>query len=139
MNKLYDMVKAHEGKVFDSGAKTFGNWLQARILEITPESLTCSFEVRPEMTNPLGTLHGGVTAGIMDEMLGAAINIIEGAPYVTVNNTIDYLYPAKGGETVVALAQVIKVGKKIANMHFELWNEDRSRMLAKGNSNLIRM
>ncbi|OKS86680.1 hypothetical protein RG47T_2137 [Mucilaginibacter polytrichastri] len=91
------------------------------------------------MANPMGTLHGGITAGIMDDLIGATV-ICMGRQYfyTTVNNTIDYLATAKVGETVTGKTTIVRAGRQIINIQFELWYLPKKRLLARGNSNMLK-
>ncbi|MNT21172.1 Thioesterase superfamily protein [compost metagenome] len=91
------------------------------------------------MTNPFGTLHGGVTAAIMDDAIGASL-ITYGEPnfYITVNLAIDYFGTAKEGDIITAETFITKKGKQITNASCEIWNNNRTKLLAKGCSNLIK-
>jgi uncharacterized protein (TIGR00369 family) len=55
--------------------------------------------------------------------------------YVTINLHVDFLFGAKAGEKVIAVSEVYRVGKKIANVEAKLYNEE-GKLLAKGSSNL---
>lgn len=102
-------------------------------------SVSFRFTVRKDMINPIGTLHGGVTASIMDDVIGAAVYTLnEEHFFTTINNVVDYFIPSKENDVIVANAQVIKKGRQIINAQCEIWNEDRSRLLARGYSNLLR-
>jgi acyl-coenzyme A thioesterase 13 len=46
--------------------------------------------------------------------------------------------PAYENETVIAETKVIKKGKQLINAQCNIWNSDRSKLIAQGSSNLIR-
>ena len=48
----------------------------------------------------------------------------------TIDVTIEYLRPGRGGLTAYARADLRKVGRRIANVHVEAWQDDRSRPFA---------
>ena len=48
----------------------------------------------------------------------------------TIDVTIEYLRPGRGGLTSYARADLRKVGRRIANVHVEAWQEDRDKPFA---------
>jgi len=114
-------------------------WLNPTLLSIAPGELELSYIVREEMTNPMNVLHGGTTAAIIDDAVGAAVfSLGKMHAYTTVNLVVDYFSTAKVGDTIIAKTAIIKNGNKIVNTHCEIWNADKTRMIAKGHSNLIK-
>ena len=111
-------------------------WLAPIVREVSPTSLTFEYVVSAVMTNPMKTLHGGVSAGIMDDIIGATI-LCSGKQhsYTTINNVIDYFSVAKLGDTITAKTQIIKAGRQVINVQFELWNLPKNRLIARGYSN----
>ncbi len=137
--KTLEMIKRVIGKSGQISPSPFMNWLQPVAVDAKYGSLSFEYTIRKEMTNPVGILHGGVVAGIMDDMMGATIYSMELAgQYVTVNLDVNFFASAALNDHVVARTNVIKKGKKIVNIDCELWLKDKDKLLAKGNSNLIR-
>lgn len=92
MNKdAFNFLKQHIGKEVTQSPSPFMNWLKPKMIAVTEGSLSFEYTVRKEMTNPFGTLHGGVIGAIIDDAIGATL-ISYGEPnfYVTINNVIDY-------------------------------------------------
>jgi uncharacterized protein (TIGR00369 family) len=88
------------------------------------------------MTNPMGTLHGGVTAAIVDDLIGATLfSYGEEHFYTTLNIVVDYFSPAKEGDDIVAETKLIKKGNQLVNVQCEVHNSDRSKLIARGYSN----
>ena len=95
--------------------------------------------MRSEGLNPLGNLHGGVTAAIIDDVLGATIfSLNEPFFFTTINNVIDYFAIAKNEETIVAETNITKRGRQFINAPCEICNADKNRLIAKGTSNLFK-
>ncbi|RQO73846.1 PaaI family thioesterase [Pedobacter sp. KBW06] len=115
------------------------NWLKPVILLVEKGKLILKYTIRNEMTNPMGILHGGMTAAIIDDAIGATLfGYDEPYYYVTVNLAIDYFASAKEGDLIIAETTMIKKGNQIANVQCEVWNEGRTRIIARGYSNLLR-
>ncbi|CAB3411175.1 unnamed protein product [Caenorhabditis bovis] len=95
--------------------------------------LKVEFEVQKEMTNPLGTLHGGCTATLIDVYTTGALLLTERAqPGVTVDLHVSYLAAAKIGETVVLDSTVTKQGNRLAFTKAELYRKHDNVLIATG-------
>jgi acyl-coenzyme A thioesterase 13 len=139
MNKTFEFFKSLEGKDASNSVCPLTRWMNPILLSVQPGTLTFSYIIRNEWLNPVGVLHGGITAAIIDDTIGATLHSL-GEPYFcsTINNSIDYFGSAKEGETIIAKTLIIKNGKQLVNAQCEIWNESQTRMLAKGYSNLIK-
>lgn len=137
--KAADFLRQHIGKEVLGSPSPFMNWLNPVMLSVEEGRLSFQYTIRHEMTNPFGTLHGGITAAIIDDAIGATM-ICYGEPffYVTINNAIDYFASAKEHDIIIAETNIIKKGNTIVNAQCEIWNEDRTRLLARGYTNLLR-
>ncbi|RYG20926.1 MAG: PaaI family thioesterase [Chitinophagaceae bacterium] len=114
------------------------NWLKPTLIAAERGSLHCSYNVRKEMTNPYGILHGGITAGIIDDLIGATVYILGlNARYTTVNNNIDYFASAHEGDEITAKTSVVKQGRTIINLQCEVYLPSKNRLIAKGYSNML--
>ncbi|MBE9597815.1 PaaI family thioesterase [Pedobacter sp. MC2016-24] len=127
------------GKEFSVSPSPFMRWLKPVVVIAEAGHLEFSYLIRNEMTNPLGILHGGITAAIIDDLIGATLfTLSERESYVTLNNVIDYFASAKEGEHIIAETQIIKKGSQIVNMQCEVWNERKTKLIAKGYSNMFK-
>lgn len=137
--KAAAFLKDHVGREITDSPSPFMSWLKPVMLKVDEGSLAFQYTIRKEMTNPFGTLHGGVIAAMMDDAIGATL-ISYGEPYfyVSINLVVDYISSAIEGDVVIAQTSILKKGKQIVNAQCELWNADRSRMIAKGYTNLLR-
>lgn len=126
-------------KEIEGSPSPFMDWLKPVLLKVEEGSLAFRYTIRPEMANPFGTLHGGITAAIIDDAMGATLIAYgEKVFHVTVNLSVDYFAAARVGDVVIAETQVVKKGRQIVNIHADVWNADRTKLLAKGYSNLIK-
>ncbi|GAB5472152.1 MAG: hypothetical protein Mars2KO_02510 [Maribacter sp.] len=140
MNKALTVLRSWIGKDSSASISPLMRWLNPTLLRVEEGELEFSYVIREEMTNPMGILHGGTTAAIIDDAVGAAVWSL-GKPhmYTTVNLGVDYFASAKAGETIIAKTSITKNGNQIINTSCEIWNADKSRMIAKGHSNLIKI
>ena len=138
-NNSLEVLQSFIGKEFLESPSPFTKWLDPIVLVAEEGHISFRYVVRKDMTNPLKGLHGGVTAAIIDDVIGATLfSFNEAFFYTTLNNVIDYLSPAKEGEIIIADTQVIKKGKQIVNVQCEVWNEQKNRLIARGYSNLLK-
>ena len=109
MNSHLEVLRAFVGKEFTASPSPFMLWLKPVVRSAEEGKLAFEYTVRKEMTNPIGTLHGGVTAAIIDDALGATIfSFNEPFFYTTINNVIDYLSAAREGDIIIAETSIIK-------------------------------
>lgn len=138
MNPL-ELMKDQIGKGFSDSPSPFMHWLKPTVKSAEQGALEFEYEIRREWLNPVGNLHGGVTAAIIDDILGATMfTYNEPFFYSTINNVIDYFSTAKLGETIVAKTKILKKGKQFVNAECEIWNSNQTRLIAKGYSNLFK-
>lgn len=137
--RLADMQN-YIGKHFPESPSAYMRWLNPIIRGAEFGNLRFEYLVRKEMTNPMGLLHGGVTAGIIDDIIGATVFTMGFShAYTTINNNIDYFAPAKEGDSIEAMSSVVKRGQQIINLQCEIWLPAKKRLLARGYSNMIRL
>lgn len=133
-------LKQFIGREFDQSPSPFMKWLNPIILSAEEGQLKFQYTVRPEWLNPVGNLHGGVTAAIVDDVIGATMfSLNENSFITTINNVIDYFSGAKENDTIVAETKIIKRGKQFVNAQCEIWNADKTRLIARGTSNLFKI
>lgn len=133
------LLRSFTGKEFSASPSPFMLWLKPVVLSAERGKLSFAYTIRQEMTNPIGILHGGVTAGIIDDSIGATMfSLNEEFFYTTVSNVIDYFAPAREAEQIIADTLILKKGRQIVNVQCEVWNADKSRLLARGTSNLLK-
>ncbi|XP_065150825.1 acyl-coenzyme A thioesterase 13 [Paramisgurnus dabryanus] len=106
---------------------------KVEIVSAAPGKVVCEMKVEEEHTNRGGTLHGGMTATLVDVISTSAIMYSErGAPGVSVDMNITYMNAAKIGEDVLITAQVLKQGKTLAFATVDLTNKANGKMIAQG-------
>lgn len=138
-NEAFLFLKQHIGKEVTQSPSPFMNWLKPKMVSVEEGKLSFEYTIRKEMTNPFGTMHGGVIGAIIDDAIGATL-ISYGEPhfYVTINNVIDYFASAKENDVIISETAINKKGKTIVNAQCEIWNKDKTKLLAKGYTNLLK-
>ncbi len=87
-----------------------------------------TFRMQPEEFhyNPIGSVHGGVYATLLDSALGCAIHTMlpAGVGYTTLELKVNYLRPLKiGGPEVQAVGEVLSVSRQVATAQARLLDE----------------
>jgi acyl-coenzyme A thioesterase 13 len=134
-----EVLKEHIGKEFTATPSPFMKWLRPVVLSAETGKLSFQYVIKKEMTNPIGTLHGGVTSAIVDDIIGATMfSFNEDSFYTTVNIVVDYFAPARESDVIIAETTIIKKGKQMVNAQCEIWNSNKTRLIARGYSNLFK-
>ncbi|XP_076186230.1 acyl-coenzyme A thioesterase 13 isoform X3 [Aptenodytes patagonicus] len=106
---------------------------QMKLLSATPGKIVCEMKVEEEHTNRGGTLHGGLTATLVDVVSTTALLYTERAvPGVSVDMNITYTSAAKIGEEILITAQILKQGRNIAFASVDLTNKATGKLIAQG-------
>lgn len=91
--------------------------------------------------NPLGTVHGGIAATLLDSAMGVAVHttLNEGQTYTTLELKVNFVRAiTEATGRVVASGSVIHRGGRIATAEARLTDED-GRLLAHGTSTCLVM
>lgn len=106
---------------------------KVNILSASPGKIVCEMKVEEEHTNRAGTLHGGMTATLVDVISTIALmNTERGLPGVSVDMNITYMNAAKLGEDVLITAEVLKQGRTLAFASVDLTSKASGRLIAQG-------
>ena len=105
---------------------------------MAPEFVSCSedarectvrFHLKPEMRNPIGWLHGGVTSTMMDMGMGLLAFYHKQEMCPTTSMTINYLRPNRIGGYLVVNSRIAHLDKKIVHLTATAWMEDEKKHL----------
>lgn len=115
-------------KVLDS--QPFSSLVGARISAFGDGAATLEVDIRPELQQQNGFLHGGVLAYAADNAITFAAGTTLGPAVLTGGFSIQYVRPATGS-TLVADAEVVHTGRRQAVVRCELFaaGEDGERTL----------
>jgi uncharacterized protein (TIGR00369 family) len=94
-----------------------------RLLRFHADGVTIGCNVREELRNAAGVLHGGVAATLADVSVGVALTHHLGRPRAatTVEMKINYLRPVADGK-VTARAHLVRVGKNLCTARVDVFN-----------------
>ncbi|MEU6255730.1 PaaI family thioesterase [Streptomyces sp. NPDC047043] len=88
----------------------FSRLLGARVAAFGDGEATLELDIREELLQQYGFVHGGVLSYAADNTLTLAAGTVVGAGLITSGFTIDYLRPATGA-LLRAHAQVVRAGR----------------------------
>jgi uncharacterized protein (TIGR00369 family) len=88
----------------------FSRLLGARVTAFGDGEATLELDIREELLQQYGFVHGGVLSYAADNTLTLAAGTVVGTGLITSGFTIDYLRPATG-EILRAHAQVVRAGR----------------------------
>ncbi|WP_309645392.1 PaaI family thioesterase [Phenylobacterium sp.] len=101
--------------------------------ELAGDEMTTILPFAPHLigNTVMPALHGGVIGAFMEMSALAQLSLSAQSPRVhkTIDVTIEYLRPGKA-QTTYARADVRKIGRQIANVHVEAWQEARAKPIA---------
>jgi uncharacterized protein (TIGR00369 family) len=109
----------------------------AELLDMRPADFGVGYaafvcQARPSFANPMGTVHGGIAATLLDSALGCAVQttLDDGLAYTTVSLEVKYLRPIRvDAGRLRAEATVIHAGRRQATAEARLTDGD-GRVLA---------
>ncbi len=112
----------------------FDNELGLRYIELSPDGARAQLEVKPQLLQPMGLVHGGVYCSMIESMasVSAYTWLAEhgGGDVVGVNNNTDFLRSIGSG-MVYGAAEPIHRGRRQ-----QLWlvtiTDDNDRVVARG-------
>jgi len=132
------MLSPRIGQAFDKGPSPVGNWLAGILRDVKEGEATIDFVVRNDMTNPVGTIHGGMISLMCDEVIGlATFTLYNEYHFTSVNLVVDFLATAKEGDTLSVCAKVVRRGRTIINLECHVTNET-GKLIAKAQQNMVR-
>ncbi|ESO07537.1 hypothetical protein HELRODRAFT_75909 [Helobdella robusta] len=103
------------------------------VKEATEGRCVCELKVGDEHTNRGKTLHGGMTATLVDMVSTAALMTKENmGPGVSVNINVSYMQPAFIGNDLIIDSSVIKLGKTLAFLSVEIKDKASNKLIATG-------
>jgi acyl-coenzyme A thioesterase 13 len=85
-----------------------------------------------DMSNPHGSVHGGIIATVIDEVTGAAVtSAIESFSAPTVSMNVDYLHALPIGGTYTAFGEIVRMGRAMAVADARILDKE-GKVLARG-------
>jgi uncharacterized protein (TIGR00369 family) len=102
----------------------FSKMLGMRLVDLRLGTAVISIEMRDDLRQPSGVLHGGVTASLIDTAMAFAVRTHLGMTEATatIDLTVHYLRPHITG-IFTCTAKVVRAGKRIFTVSADVVNE----------------
>lgn len=111
---------------------SIGRLLGMRFDELEHGRVVISVQTRPDFANPLGIVHGGIAATLLDSVASCAVHttLPAGVSYTTLELKVNYVRAVQtSGETLTATGTVIHAGRRVATAEGRVV-DDRDRLIA---------
>lgn len=107
-------------------APGIGRLLGMRFDEVEHGRVVISLDTRPDFANPLGTVHGGIAATLLDAVMACAVHstLPAGVGYTTLELKVNYIRAARtDGQTLTATGTLIHAGRTTATAEGRVLDE----------------
>ncbi|MFC9964293.1 PaaI family thioesterase [Nocardia ignorata] len=118
---------------------SIGRLLGMSVLELEEGRVTLAIETRPDFANPLGTVHGGICATLLDSVMGTAVHttLAPGLGYSTLELKVNFIRTvATDGQRLTATGTIVHVGRRTATAEGRVLDE-RGKLVAHGTTTCI--
>jgi len=117
----------------------FAQLIGMRLEDLKMDEATISVEIRDDLRQPSGVLHGGVTATLIDTAMAFAVRtrLEPTAATATIDLTVHYLRPLVEGRAT-CIAKTVRAGKRIFTVSAEVCNSE-GKIIATGLSTYTRV
>lgn len=100
-------------------------------MKINNNEVVTILKVEEYHLNAKNTVHGGVIATMLDNVIGDSIAIAVNCSVVTINLNINYVAPVKVGSLLTATGKIIQQGYRIS-MAEGIIEDEKGNLIAKG-------
>ncbi|MER7548225.1 PaaI family thioesterase [Actinomadura sp.] len=129
-------------ELLDKGAEKghgIGTLLGITAESLEPGRVVFALTPRPDFSNPLGTVHGGIMSTLLDSAMACAVHtsLAEGAGYTTLELKVNFVraVPLDGGR-LVCEGTTVHVGRKVATAEGRITDAD-GRLVAHGTTTCL--
>lgn len=104
----------------------FAGLLGVRLAALHLDGLTLECDLRKQLLNSAGVLHGGVSATIADAAVGVALHYLLGShrPITTIEMKINFFRPVSDGR-ISARAHMLRIGSTICVGRVDITDSQR--------------
>jgi acyl-CoA thioesterase len=135
-----DPATLREQLLAHSRGVAFFDLIGLEILDAEPGRSSTRLRMRPDLANPIGLMHGGIIASLIDTGIAYALLLREdiqdalhaGRSLVTVDLRVKYLRPVSAG-AVTCESRIVRMGRQIIHMEAVVTNDD-GKEVARGDA-----
>ncbi|MEU6131020.1 PaaI family thioesterase [Saccharopolyspora sp. NPDC047091] len=105
---------------------SIGGLLGMRFDVVEHGRIVVSLDTRPDFANPLGTVHGGIAATLLDSAMGCAVHttLPAGVGYTTLELKVNYIRAARtDGQVLTTEGTVVHAGRRTATAEGKVHDE----------------
>ncbi|MCI8608868.1 MAG: PaaI family thioesterase [Firmicutes bacterium] len=97
-----------------------------------PDTMTATlqFTVLPWESNRTGGLHGGIIGAMLDHTCGLIVSCFLGHWAPTMNLNVEYIRPVAPGDSLLATAHIISMGRHIIRVNGALCQQASGKLVA---------
>jgi uncharacterized protein (TIGR00369 family) len=117
----------------------FAQLVGMKLIALRIDEAVIGIEIRNDLRQPSGVLHGGVTATLIDTAMAFAVRsrLDKNEATATIDLTVHYLRPHTNG-SCTCTAKVVRAGKQIFTVSADVVNEE-GKLIATGLSTYTRV
>jgi uncharacterized protein (TIGR00369 family) len=116
-----------------------GRLLGMRFDVVEHGRVVVSLDTRPDFANPMGTVHGGIAATMLDSAMACAVHttLPAGVGYTTLELKVNYVRAARtDGRTLTAAGTIVHAGRRTATAEGRVVDED-GKLVAHGTTTCL--
>lgn len=120
-------------------ALPFSKMIGMRLEDLQPDLAVISIDMRDDLRQPSGVLHGGVTATLIDTAMAFAVRtrLEMTEATATIDLTVHYLRPHMTGK-FICTAKLVRAGKRIFTVSADVHGSE-DKLIATGLSTYMRV
>ncbi|MHA1148647.1 MAG: PaaI family thioesterase [Promethearchaeota archaeon] len=139
--RMIRLLKAYIGQPIGKAPgpiPAFSKWLNGMVVSVKRGEIEVQHDLRPEMANPTGLLHGGMQAALIDDTIGMCTATLGYEGFlITIDVSINFLGKVKVDESVIVKASIVREGRNIVNFFAQI-SDLEGNLIATGNANLLK-
>lgn len=135
MTGLEQLRAAQSGGTFAG----IGSLLGMEFVAVDEGRVEIGLVTRPDFANPMGAVHGGIAATLIDSVLALAVHstLADGVGYTTLDLAVKYLRPvAVTGVRLRAAGTVVHRGRQVVTGDASV-RDDADRLVATGTATCL--
>lgn len=134
LTSLTGLALLRYGSSLPEPPQSIGRLLGMHFTILEEGQVEMELDTRPDFSNPLGSVHGGICATLLDSVMGCAVHstLGPGVGYTTLELKVNYIRTVPvTGETLRAVGNIIHVGGRTATAEGRVL-DSADRLVAHG-------